>query len=100
MIAIIFLIIVVLFLMKLNDIENWDPLLDTIYIPQNPVDYNEVETRRFIRLIGIDQHVKLDRYDNIDRITYKPPTPELGEKKCFLVNCPSWIKNIGCWKCE
>ncbi len=80
--------------------ENWDSVLDTLNIPENPEVYNEVETRRLIRLIGIEYNAKLDKYNNIEKISYKKPEPELGETNCDRIKCPQWISNVVCWKCE
>jgi len=103
-ILLIIIIILLLILIQINKnktsiTENWDSVLDTLNIPQNPEIYNEVETRRFVRLIGIEYNAKLDKYNNIEHISYKEPEPELGETNCERIKCPQWISNIVCWKC-
>lgn len=100
--VIIILLLALIWILKqhMNMTENWDSVLDMLNIPQNPEIYNEVETRRFIRLIGIEYNAKMDKYNNIEKISYKKPEPEAGETNCRVTNCPQWVSNIGCWKCE
>ena len=82
-----------------KQIERAAFLLDTLRIPNNPVSINEADSRKFIRLIGIEKHLKMDKYDNVEKITYSKPKPELGEKYCFRVKCPAWFSEVVCWKC-
>lgn len=101
-ILLLILLLVLIYIIQqcINTTENWDSVLDTLNIPYDSSSYNEFETRRFIRLIGIERHAKLDKYNNIEKISYKKPEPELGETDCFITICPSWINSIICWKCE
>lgn len=70
-----------------------------LYIPNNPTRYNEIDTRRFIRIIGIDKHLRMDKYGDVKSISYSKPLPESGENVCRKVPCPNHIKNVICWKC-
>lgn len=100
MIIFLFAILFTLFIIKRYlDKENFVFELDALHIPENPVDLNEIDVRRYYRTIGIDKHAKLDKYNNIEKILYGKPKPEMGETRCFPVNCPYWINNIVCWKC-
>ena len=83
---------------KLN-IEGANFTLDTLQVPDNPLPINEIDTRRYIRLVGIEKNAKMDKYDRVEKITYTKPKPELGETKCFRVPCPYWFSEIVCWKC-
>jgi len=73
--------------------------LDTLRILDNPTAINEADSRKYIRLIGIEKHLKMDKYDNVEKISYKKPKPESGETSCFRVKCPYWYSEVVCWKC-
>lgn len=101
MISIIILILILLIVLyNIVVIETMEFDNDMLRIPNNPSDYDEVQMRRLFRLVAVDQHIKLDKYDNIEKITFKKPKPELGETACDRVTCPKWMKNIACWKCH
>lgn len=74
--------------------------LDTLMIPDNPVAINESDARRYIRIVGIEKHLKMDKYGNVEKMTYKKPKPESGEKSCHRVTCPYWYKEVACWQCS
>lgn len=83
-----------------KSMENASFVLDTLKIPDDSSNYNEYDTRQFIRLIGIKHHLKMDKYHNVEKISYKKPKPELGETVCERVKCPSWFSKVICWKCK
>lgn len=75
--------------------------MDSLQIPINPMPYNEIDSRKFMRIVGIDEHVKMDKYGRIEEISYKKPIPkEKGETECHKVPCSSWLKNVTCWECH
>lgn len=82
-----------------TQIENASFLLDRISIPQNPETINELQTRNYYGIVGIDKHAKLDKNGRVEKVTYMQPEPESGEKSCYVVECPPWVTNIVCWKC-
>lgn len=96
--AISILLIILFLICKYPDSESFRS--DPLNIPNDPVAINEIGTRKLLRTVGINEHVKLDRYNNIEKQSFKPPIPEIGETKCSIVSCPSWIKNVTCWKCK
>lgn len=101
--AIILIIITLLAVTSINNqyrmMEHATFSLDTLQIPNNTIPINEIDTRRFIRLIGVEKHLKMDKYDRIEKMTYGKPKPELGETKCYRVSCPYWFSEVVCWKC-
>jgi len=101
MIILLIAILLVLFIIKwfIVNKETFVFDLDALHIPENPVAINEVDVRKYYRTIGIDKHAKLDKYNNIEKILYSKPKPEMGETMCYPSSCPSWINNIICWKC-
>ncbi|QKF93551.1 hypothetical protein QKU48_gp0093 [Fadolivirus algeromassiliense] len=74
--------------------------LDPLYIPDNPFPIDDVSSRRFFRIVGIDKHLKMDKYGRVEKITYKKPKPESGEISCHRVVCPSVYTNVACWTCS
>ena len=100
---ILFILIIIFFLMFSTNrkyIENAAFALDGLYIPDNPVLINEADDRRYIRIIGIEKNLKFDKYDRIEKITYKKPKPEQGETKCYKIQCPNWLEEVICLKCN
>ena len=96
----IILIILIISIYKIKVIEGADFLRDQLYIPE------ELETRslpsgtgNLIRLIAIAKHLKLNKYNLVESIWFKPPTPNQGETKCYRVTCKPWYQKVGCWKC-
>ncbi|ARF09730.1 hypothetical protein Indivirus_2_109 [Indivirus ILV1] len=84
-----------------KSIEEANFLLDDLYIPEDPKQ-NSVPygAGKFIRIIGIAPHLKMDKYNLVESIWFKPPKPNQGEKKCYRVRCKPWYQKVGCWKCE
>jgi hypothetical protein len=78
--------------------EKFSP--NVLQMPINPSSYNEIDVRKFYRSIGIDENIKLDKYDNIERVTFDDPKPESGESLCAKVDCPYWLSDVKCWKCD
>ena len=74
---------------------DYDPLI----IPNNPFPIDEVQGRRLIRIIGIERNLKMDKYGRVEKITFKKPKPELGEKVCSRSKCPNWMTEVVCWQC-
>lgn len=102
LILLIILICLLYYVSNYNDdrmIEGAGFALDTLKIPVNPVAYNEIAVRNYVRIIGIDKHIKLDKYDNVEEVLFKKPTPESGETYCSRVTCPYWMEKLACWKC-
>ena len=106
LVLLLLLILFIWLLLKISWLEGLEGMqdvrffLDTLYKPPNTEPINEIGIRSRYRLIGIDEHVKLDRYDRINKILYSKPKPDKGETRCYRVNCPNWIENIACWKCD
>jgi hypothetical protein len=85
---------------KTKIIEGADFLRDQLYIPENlELNSDPSNASRFIRIIAIAHHLKLDKYNLVESIWFKPPTPNQGEKKCYRVTCKPWYQRVGCWKC-
>lgn len=99
-IGVVIIIVIVIMIMNKN-IEKADFLRDDLYIPELP-ELNSVPsgTSRLIRIIGITPHLKMDKFNLVQSIWFKPPTPNQGEKKCTRVKCKPWFQKVGCWKCD
>lgn len=93
------LLIIIFIFYKSTNKEHAAFQLDGLYIPDNPLPNNEANAQRFIRIVGIEYHIKMDKYDRAERITYKPPKPEIGETKCVRTKCPAWYTGVVCWRC-
>lgn len=66
----------------------------------NPVFYNDIDRNILIKTGIIKRNIKLDKYGRIENSNFNLPKIELGEQKCYTVNCPHWIKTGICWKCD
>ena len=106
MIKLVFIIILILILIGLTfidkpkqNIEGASFTLDPLQLPKSLIPIKEADIRKLVRIPGIGKHVKMDKYDRIERITYSKPKPESGETKCFTITCPSWLSEVVCWKC-
>ena len=84
---------------KNKNIEEANFTMDASRIPDNPFPYNEIDSRKFLRLVEIEKHLKMDKYDKVEKVTYSKPKPESGESTCFRVKCPYWFSEVICWKC-
>ena len=84
---------------KTNRIEGIEFSLDPLFIPENPIHLNDIDTRRFVRTVGIKRNLKIDKNGRIETITYTPPKPELGENICIPVDCDPQYQLDVCWKC-
>jgi len=102
MIILIFIITILisLFFFINNSDINYEMFNDSLQIPDNGYTINEINTGKYNRLSGIEKHVKIDKYDRIEKITYQKPQKELGETECNKVNCPYWLNEVICWKCK
>ena len=99
-IILLFVLVISFYILSNNKVIKGEGFsLDTLRIPVNPVAFNEIAVRNYVRIIGIDKHVKLDKYNNVEKILFKQPTPESGETYCKRVICPYYLENIACWKC-
>lgn len=82
-------------------IEGANFLLDDLYIPEDPKQNSSpYGAGKFIRIIGIAPHLKMDKFNQVESIWFKKPLPNQGEKKCYRVKCKPWYQKVGCWKCE
>lgn len=104
-VILLIVIILILILTQINNskkvkIDKFDDPLDMLVIPEYPELYNEIDIKKFIRLVTIEYNLVLDKFNRIKRVTYKKPLPELGETTCYRIKCPAWFENILCWKCD
>ena len=86
--------------MYYRSIEHAAFALDSLRMPLNPESINEIGIRSKYRVVGIDKHIRLDRFDRVEKILYSEPKPEQGETHCGRVTCPNWIEEAKCWKCD
>lgn len=93
-------LIFIIFIISYNEIEGADFDLDPLHIPEDPTTINDVNIRRYVRIIGIDRDLKFDKYGRIENVTFKKPKPELGEKNCKRFTCPATYTSVACWKCS
>jgi len=102
----IIIITLILYYWLYNKKEHIEHLLldgdprDEIIIPYDPEVINDINMWGFYRLIGIIVHYRVDKFNRILRLSFKPPLPDQGETKCTRVTCPLWFSNVACWKCK
>ena len=52
-------------------------------------------------ILTVAKHVRLNKFNQIDGITVKPPLPSEGELDCHVVSCPSVLSSDAiCWICS
>mgnify|MGYP001763955828 CR=1 FL=1 len=52
------------------------------------------------RLFGMAKHVRLNKFNRVESVYIHPPRLKIGETRCDVVNCPSWIPSDAiCYKC-
>jgi hypothetical protein len=100
LLIIILIVLAIGFLLKSDNVERFRFNLDPLYIPVNPIPFNDVQVRRFARTVGIKRHLKINKNGRIESITYSPPKPELGETKCYIKECQPQYQLDVCWHCE
>lgn len=93
---IIFIILIIIILFKVyratqGTVENFR---------FNPIFYNDMDRNVLIRTGIIKKNIKLDKYGGIENANFDVPRAELGNKNCYTVRCPHWIKTGVCWKCD
>jgi hypothetical protein len=74
--------------------------LDTLEVPMNTEIINEIDMRNRYRLVSVFPNYELDKYNRVLHVTFVKPIPKIGETKCQRIQCPHWLKNVICWKCE
>ena len=94
------IIVLIIYLLARDRTERFRINLDPLYIPVNPILFNDVEIRRFARTVGIKRHLKINKNGRIESITFSPPKPELGETKCSKQECDPQYQLDVCWHCE
>jgi hypothetical protein len=75
-------------------------VLDDLMIPTYPSIINEADTRDYGRLVGITKHLKFDKFNRVTDLLIKKPLPKIGDTKCYLIPCPSYVQEVVCWKCK
>lgn len=51
--------------------------------------------------LTIANHVRLNKFNQVDAITTRPPVPREGELICKKVSCPSVLPSDAiCWRCS
>ncbi len=91
------LIVIYIFTRTIENLDFYDEL--SLNIPNNPVALNNIQMRNRGRIITIDKYYKLDKYNNIENISYSKPKPEMGENGCYRVKCPKYLDRTICIKC-
>ena len=98
---IIIIIIFIIYLIYQYNIEHASFLLDGLYVPEDPEQYDVIDVRsRYRGILGVKPNLLIDKNDQIKKITYAPPLPGVGETKCLPTECPYWFNNVYCWRCK
>jgi len=100
-IIIIIIVLLLIYYFNYNQIENAAFVLDGLYLPEDPEQYNLLDLRtRYRGILGVKPNLLIDKNDQIKKLTYAPPKPGLGETKCYLTECPVPIAEVYCWRCS
>ena len=52
-------------------------------------------------IIAIAKHIRVNKFNEVDDISTKPPLPREGEVECAKMNCPNYYPSDAvCWKCS
>ena len=93
-ITIIIVTIIVFFLYnKVNESEGFQS--DILY-NYYPTTTGQISTAPYI---AIANHIRVNKFNEVENITTKPPLPDEGEVECIKMSCPSYYPgNAICWK--
>jgi hypothetical protein len=103
-IYIIIVISIILFSLKsyceFNSIINEQFASDLLY-EQNFSKNNRSGLINATPYISIAENITLNKYNQIENISIRPPIPKNSDNNCILVTCPNYIPSSAiCWKCE
>ena len=64
-------------------------------------NYENIKGQISLRpVIDVAKHIKLNKFNRVDKVGIHPPKPNHAEKACKKVKCPSFVgSDAECWKC-